>query len=368
MLFKINHLLTGALAVCGANAASAVLDLLPSNFDDIVIKSGKPALVEFFAPWCGHCKNLAPIYEELAGSFESQKDKLVIGKVDADEHKELGRRFGIQGFPTLKWFDGKSAEPVDYNSGRDLESLQAFIADKTGMKPKKAKAPHSDVEMLTDTNFRDAVNGDKDVLVAFTAPWCGHCKSLAPTWEALAKTFSGEPSVVIAKMDADAPTGKKTANEQGVKSFPTIKYFPKGSSEAEAYSGARTEQAFVDFLNEKAGTHRMIGGLLDTTAGTIAALDELVKKYTGKSEGISSVAAEVKDAALQLQDKYAEYYVKVFDKLSANSGYVEKESKRLAGLVKKGGLAPEKLDDLMKRSNILNRFREAVGAEPKQEL
>jgi len=112
----------------------------------------------------------------------------------------------------------------------------------------------------------------------------------------------------------------------------------------------------------------MIGGLLDTTAGTIAALDELVKKYTGKSEGISAVAAEVKDAALQVQDKYAEYYVKVFDKLSANSGYVEKESKRLAGLLKKGGLAPEKLDDLAKRSNILNRFREAVGAEPKQEL
>jgi len=194
------------------------------------------------------------------------------------------------------------------------------------------------------------------------------CKTLAPTWEALAKSFSAEPSVLIAKVDADAPTGKKTAAEQGVKSFPTIKYFPKGSTEAEAYSGARTEQAFIDFLNEKAGTHRIVGGALDATAGTIAALDELVKKYTGKSEGLSAVATEVKDAAVALQDKYAEYYVKVFDKLKDNSGYVEKESKRLTGLLKKGGLAPEKLDDLAKRSNILNRFREAIGGQPKQEL
>ena len=53
--------LTGLVSL--AAAKSAVLDLIPKNFDDVVLKSGKPTLVEFFAPWCGHCKNLAPIYE-----------------------------------------------------------------------------------------------------------------------------------------------------------------------------------------------------------------------------------------------------------------------------------------------------------------
>lgn len=125
-MVHITPILTAALAV-GAAAASAVKDLLPTNFDDVVLKSGKPALVEFFAPWCGHCKTLAPIYDELAGAFEFASDKVTVAKVDADAHKDLGRKFGVQGFPTLKWFDGKSAEPVDYKSGRDLESLSAFV-------------------------------------------------------------------------------------------------------------------------------------------------------------------------------------------------------------------------------------------------
>lgn len=155
-----------------STAQSAVIDLIPDNFDKIAI-SGKPALVEFFAPWCGHCKTLAPIYEQLAQDFSSQKDKITIAKVDADAEKSLGKRFGIQGFPTIKYFDGKSDKPEDYNGGRDLESLTEFIAKKTGVKARKAKAIPSQVEMLTDTTFKKQVGGDKDVIVAFTAPWCG---------------------------------------------------------------------------------------------------------------------------------------------------------------------------------------------------
>jgi protein disulfide-isomerase A6 len=92
--------------------------------------------------------------------------------VDADEHKDLGRKFGVQGFPTLKFFDGKSKEPIDYNSGRDLESLTKFITEQTGLKPRSSKPP-SAVEMLNDSKFAKTIGSDKNVLVAFTAPWCG---------------------------------------------------------------------------------------------------------------------------------------------------------------------------------------------------
>ncbi len=170
MVLIKSFVLAGLAAAVAAK--SAVLDLIPANFDDLVLKSGKPTLVEFFAPWCGHCKKLAPVYEELGEAFAGSKN-IQIAKVDADAEKALGKRFGVQGFPTLKWFDGKSEEPTEYNGGRDLDSLSSFITENTGVKPKRKLELPSQVQMLTDVTFKETVGGEKDVLVAFTAPWCG---------------------------------------------------------------------------------------------------------------------------------------------------------------------------------------------------
>ncbi|KXT17429.1 hypothetical protein AC579_5724 [Pseudocercospora musae] len=360
-MFRLNQLLTAGLAAFSTVSAGSVLDLTLKNFDKEILKSGKPALVEFFAPWCGHCKNLAPIYEELAGSFEFAKDKVTIAKVDADEHKELGKKYEIQGFPTLKWFDGTGkSKPEDYSSGRDLESLTAFITEKTGVKPKKPKSAASQVEMLTDTTFDEKVGKDQDAIVAFTAPWCGHCKSLAPTWEKVAQDFAAEPSVLIAKVDAEAPNAKATAQRFGVKSYPTIFYFPKGSQEQVAYSGGRSEEALVDFMNEKAGTFRAPGGTLNALAGIIPSLNDAVKAL---QDGGEKAYKELYAQAGKLQGKYAEYYAKVARKAEANKEYIEKEITRIGNLISKGNLAPEKLDDLTSRRNILSVFQGPDAAE-----
>jgi len=180
---RLSFLLVSGLALLSGvvNAGSAVVDLIPKNFDKVVFKSGKPTLVEFYAPWCGHCRNLAPVYEELAQAFAFAEDKLTIARLDADEHRDLGKKYGVQGFPTLKWFDGKSKDPEDYNGGRDLESLSAFITEKTGIRPRGPKKAPSKVQMLTDSSFKETIGGDKHVLVAFTAPWCGR-KFLSPSF------------------------------------------------------------------------------------------------------------------------------------------------------------------------------------------
>lgn len=78
------------------------------TFDDLVVNSDKPILVDFWAEWCGPCKMIAPVLEELAGELDGQ---LMIGKLDVDENQNTAFAFGVMSIPTLLLF--KNGEPVD---------------------------------------------------------------------------------------------------------------------------------------------------------------------------------------------------------------------------------------------------------------
>ncbi len=103
--------------------------IVAKNYQDVVINNEKDVLVEFYAPWCGHCKALAPKYEELGQLYKSDElSKLVtIAKVDATTNDVPDE---IQGFPTIKLFAaGKKDSPVDYSGSRTIEDLITFIKE-----------------------------------------------------------------------------------------------------------------------------------------------------------------------------------------------------------------------------------------------
>ena len=89
----------------------------------------KYVLLEAYAPWCGHCKTLAPIYEELAQKLAGEPD-ITIAKMDATENEH--NLMPVTGFPTLKLFKPNSKTPVNYEGDRSLKDLVKFMETQTG--------------------------------------------------------------------------------------------------------------------------------------------------------------------------------------------------------------------------------------------
>ncbi|MFN9596208.1 MAG: thioredoxin [Bacteroidota bacterium] len=98
------------------------IELTDANFDEIVLKSDKPVLVDFWAEWCGPCRMVGPVVEELSNDYQG---KAIIGKVDVDSNPGISTRFGIRNIPTLLFIKG--GQVVDKHVGVAPKNV---LADK----------------------------------------------------------------------------------------------------------------------------------------------------------------------------------------------------------------------------------------------
>merc|ERR1712156_529376 len=204
-----------------------------------------------------HADTLAML-KEIA---TANKGKMLFVTINTDEedHKRILEFFAIKEdelptFRAIKLGEDMAKFKPD-NDAIESDNIKAFVGDFLDGKLKQHlmsedvpedwdKEP---VKVLVGKNFHEvAMNKDKDVLVEFYAPWCGHCKQLAPIWDKLGEKYKDSETVVIAKMDSTA----NELEEVKVQGFPTIKLFKKGTNEIVDYNGDRTLDGLVKFIDE----------------------------------------------------------------------------------------------------------------------
>lgn len=237
------------------------------QFKQEVTSYGGVAIVEFYAPWCGHCKNLVPEFDKAA-SILNGVVKLVA--VDATVAQAVAQKYQVQGYPTLKVFGADKKAPTEYQGGRTSDAIVSegmkmankLVKDRKAgkaggkektesssqekTKPKAKKAGASDVVTLTDANFDKLVMASNDHwLVEFYAPWCGHCKSLAPHWEEAATTLKSQNVKLGA---VDATENNNLAQRFEIQGFPSIKIFTAGlKGKAVDYNGPREAEGIIQY-------------------------------------------------------------------------------------------------------------------------
>ncbi|CAB3401497.1 unnamed protein product [Caenorhabditis bovis] len=130
-----------------------VLSLDSSSFND-ALEQNSFLLVKFYAPWCGHCKALAPKYQEAARILKEEGHNVRLAKVDVTENSDLGKLFDIRGYPTLKFF--RSSVSIDYTGGRETNDIVEWI------KKKMMPSVHS---ITTDEELEDFKKDEEQVVV-----------------------------------------------------------------------------------------------------------------------------------------------------------------------------------------------------------
>ncbi|KAH6568184.1 hypothetical protein BASA61_001158 [Batrachochytrium salamandrivorans] len=241
-----------ALSLAATASASAlytskdfVITANGANFNSVVMKTEHPVVVEFYAPWCGHCQQLAPEYVKAASSLQGLA-KVVAIDCDDDRNKQLCAKFDIKGFPTIKVFSGGvKGAPEDYNGDRKSKAIVSHMISKIYGKYVKqigvaGKKTLTMDDFLADTEMpRMVFISKKDVT--------------SPLLKAFSVSYKGRLTVGEVKS-----TNAKFAEKITTKS-PAVFIWPKDAKvddEPVEYTGELKQKPLKEFINKKEETDK----------------------------------------------------------------------------------------------------------------
>jgi len=252
----------GILRICALVLVAAVtvapelVKLTDDNYDAALAEA--PHFVKFYAPWCNYCKRIAPIWEAFANAA-SNSHGIRVAEVDCTTDTAACSKGAVEGYPTLK-IVGPDFMADEYTGGRTVDALNQYISKQATFLNSREEGKRSadvinSVFVATDKSFSNLIAKESLTFVKFFAPWCGHCKQLAPIWIELAERFTGNTDVQIAELDCTA--NFEACKEAGIRGYPTLGLYKNGDLVTK-YEGGRTVDAMSSFLKEQAG------GVLET--------------------------------------------------------------------------------------------------------
>ncbi|KAI0693473.1 thioredoxin-domain-containing protein [Cytidiella melzeri] len=274
LLERIFSQLPFALLLCSLTLASAApagaestveLTVLTSdNFKGTISKG--VWLIEHFSPYCGHCRKFAPTWQELVEENQKQDDPGIhLAQVNCAVDGDLCKQNNVEGYPQMNLYkDGQFVET--WKEARELDKLRDYLAiharpSKTPFieteesilgpeqpEPGKEHNPTGTVLVLNEDNFEQTLQGGH-VFVKFYAPWCGHCKKLAPVWTQLAAEMRGKLN--IAEVDCESNAG--LCRTQEISGYPMLFYYGQRGHGKTEYTGHRKIENLRAFAEKISG-------------------------------------------------------------------------------------------------------------------